>query len=68
MQLAFAYEASSFVRYGREARIEVSPRQYLRMPADHIEFYKQTIIRLIQAGEMSPAAVNQFDFAFKLKT
>jgi hypothetical protein len=40
----------------------------LCMPPEHIEFYKQTIIRLIQSGEMSPSVMNHFDFAFNLKT
>ena len=38
----------------------------LRMPPDHIEFYKETLLRLIQAGELLPSAMDQFDFVFKL--
>ncbi len=37
------------------------------LPPDHIEFYKETIVRLTQAGELPPAAMDQFDFAFSLK-
>jgi hypothetical protein len=34
------------------------------LPPDHIEFYKETIVRLVQAKELPPAAMGQFDFAF----
>jgi hypothetical protein len=43
-------------------------RYSLRMPPGHIEFYKKTILRLIQAGELRSSAVDQFDFTFNLKT
>ncbi len=35
------------------------------LPPDHAEFYKETIIRLIQAGELPESAMGQFDYAFK---
>ena len=31
---------------------------------DHIEFYKETIVRLIQSGVLPPAAMDQFDAIF----
>jgi hypothetical protein len=37
------------------------------LPPDHIEFYKETIVRLIQAGELPVLAMEEFDFAFSLK-
>jgi hypothetical protein len=36
------------------------------LPPDHVEFYKETIVRLVQAGELPKAAMDQFDYAFKL--
>ncbi len=33
-------------------------------PADHIDFYRRTIARLIAAGEFPPAAMGQFDETF----
>lgn len=34
------------------------------MPADHVEFFRETIVRLVQAGELPQAAMDQFDDAF----
>ncbi len=39
----------------------------LQMPPDHVEFYKETIIRLVQAGEFEPSAMDQFDYAFMIR-
>lgn len=38
------------------------PRQCL--PPDHLELFKHTVIRLVYAGELPPAAIDQFDGAF----
>ncbi len=32
--------------------------------ADYLEFFKQTIVRLVQVEELPPAAMDQFDHAF----
>lgn len=34
------------------------------LPPDHIEFFKETIVRLVQANELPQAAMDQFDHAF----
>src|ERR1700691_1381187 len=34
------------------------------LPPDHIEFYKETIVRLVKANELPQAALDQFDYAF----
>jgi hypothetical protein len=39
----------------------------LQVPPDHVEFYKETIIRLIQAGELTSSAMDQFDYAFMIR-
>lgn len=36
------------------------------LPPEHIEFFKETVIRLIQAGELPSSAMNDFDCTFKL--
>ncbi len=33
-------------------------------PLEHIEFFKETTSRLVQADELPPTAMNQFDDAF----
>jgi hypothetical protein len=34
------------------------------LPPDHAEFFKETIVRLVQANELPQAAMDKFDFAF----
>jgi len=34
------------------------------LPPDHIEFYKKTIVRLVQAEQLPPSAMDNFDFTF----
>jgi hypothetical protein len=36
------------------------------LPPDHIEFYKTTVVRLIQANELPLSATDQFDHVFVL--
>jgi hypothetical protein len=36
------------------------------LPPAHIEFYKETIVRLVQANELPSSAMEQFEHAFKL--
>jgi len=49
------------------AKADSVMRCILRMPLDHVEFYKETIARLIQAGELPPSAMDQFDDAFVMR-
>ena len=37
------------------------------LPPDHVEFFKETVVRLTQAGELPSTAMEQFDYAFSLK-
>ena len=39
-------------------------RQVKPLPPDHIEFFKKTIVRLVQANELPQAAMDQFDCTF----
>jgi len=34
------------------------------LPQDHVEFYKETIGRLVQANELLPIAMENFDYTF----
>ena len=36
------------------------------LPSRHIEFYRQTVARLIQGHQLPPAAMEEFDFTFTL--
>lgn len=37
------------------------------LPHEHVEFYKETIVRLVQAGELPALAMDEFDYVFSLK-
>lgn len=37
---------------------------FRNLPLDHLEFYRETIIRLVQANELPATAMEQFDRAF----
>jgi hypothetical protein len=34
------------------------------LPVDHLDFYRETILRLVQAHELPASAMEQFDHAF----
>lgn len=36
----------------------------IHLPPDHAEFYKETIVRLVHAGELPGTAMDEFDYAF----
>jgi hypothetical protein len=42
-------------------------RCYLHIPPEHLEFYKETVVRLVQAGELNPKAMEEFDYAFLMR-
>jgi hypothetical protein len=50
-----------FLRMAREGRAMQCVK---RLPLDHIEFYKETIVRLVHAGEIPKMAMEQFDYTF----
>ena len=54
----------SFRQFLRMAREGQPMRCVKPLPLDHIEFYKETIVRLVRAGEIPKKAVEQFDFTF----
>ena len=65
--LVFPEDAASILSFRRFVQRAKSgqPMDRLKLfPPDHIEFFKQTVIRLIQAQELPPSAMEQFDSAF----
>ncbi len=53
-----------FVRMAKEGNVG---RCSAYLPLDHIEFYKETISRLVHAGELPASTIDRFDYAFSLK-
>jgi hypothetical protein len=52
---------SQFVHFAKQGRVM---RGTMPLPADHIEFYKETIVRLVHANVLPQSAMDQFDHAF----
>ena len=53
-----------FWEYVQMAKLGIFLHHSMRLPAEHMQFYKETLVRLIQAGELPPAAINEFDQVF----
>lgn len=53
-----------FVQTAKLGRPISSANCVKSFPLDHIEFFKETTIRLVQADELPPSALDQFDYAF----
>lgn len=52
---------TEFVHAAKLGRILTSCRP---LPPEHIEFFKEIVSRLVQAGELPQVAINQFDRVF----
>jgi hypothetical protein len=55
-----------FREYVQMAKLGIFLHCSMHLPVEHMEFYKETLVRLIQAGELPPSAINEFDHVFKL--
>lgn len=53
-----------FRQFVQSAKACLPMQQLKPLPADHIEFYKETILRLIQAEELPQSAMGRFDDTF----
>ncbi len=53
-----------FYEFTRMVKMNNVMRCSTHLPPDHIEFYKETIVRLIDAGELPHSAMNDFNYAF----
>lgn len=55
-----------FQEFVQMSKLGIFLPRSMHLPADHIEFYKETMVRLVQAGEVPPSAMNEFDHVFTL--
>jgi hypothetical protein len=53
-----------FREYVQMAKLGIFLHCSMHLPAEHIQFYKETLVRLIQAGQLPPSAVIEFDHVF----
>lgn len=58
------YSILCFRQFMRSAQRQKTAPYLHCLPPDHIELYKQTIVRLIQAEELDRSAMQLFDRAF----
>lgn len=68
-RLAFTADALSilcFWEYVQMAKLGIFLHRSMHLPLEHIQFYKETLVRLIRAGELPPSAMNEFDQVFAL--
>ena len=56
-----------FGEYVRLVKANSVMRCSKMLPLDHLEFYKETVVRLIHAGALPPSAMEEFDYTFSLK-
>jgi hypothetical protein len=61
-------DALSILRFGQFVRAVKAGGEICSMalPRDHLEFYKNTLVRLIQVNELPTSAANRFDQAFTI--
>lgn len=67
--LPSTHEAFSILRFAKFVRAAKTGQEMCSveaLPPDHIEFYKTTVVRLIQADELPIAAASQFDQTFTI--
>src|SRR5579863_5665065 len=62
-----AYSVLCFRKFVRSARLGEAIHYIRFLPPDHIEIYKKTVVRLVQAGELAASAMEQFDGAFAVE-
>jgi hypothetical protein len=68
-RLALDGDALSILRFGRFVRMVKSGEVMRRLefiPLDHLEFYKETLVRLVNATELPASVMEQFEYAFPL--
>jgi hypothetical protein len=59
-----AFSILHFREFVRMAKFGETMQSISPLPPDHIEFYKETIVRLVQANQLPPSAMKQFDSIF----
>lgn len=61
-----AYSILSFGQFIRRVKAGEAVRLNKLLPLDHLEFYRETIVRLVNAGELPASTMEQFENAFPL--
>lgn len=62
-------DALSILSFGEFVRMVKAGEVVHRLrtsPPDHLEFYKETVVRLVNANELPASAMEQFEQAFSL--
>jgi hypothetical protein len=59
-----AFSILRFCQFVRAVRAGGEMCSVEALPPDHLEFYKTTVVRLIQANELPLSATDQFDHVF----
>jgi hypothetical protein len=68
-RLASLEDANSILCFRQFLRMAEAAKMMFRVkcfPPDHLEFYKETIVRLVHAKELPASAMEQFDYAFRV--
>jgi hypothetical protein len=67
-RLPSSEDAASILCFGqfvRMAKVDAAMRRVKPLPPDHVEPYKETIVRLVQADELPASAMQRFDHTFQ---
>lgn len=59
-----AFSIFCFREFVRAIKLGKVMRDVRALPPDHIEFFKKTVVRLVQADELPQTAMDQFDHLF----
>jgi hypothetical protein len=59
-----AFSILCFKQFIQLARKGTVMRCAKHLPAEHLEFYRQTVVRLVQPNELRASALEQFEEAF----
>ena len=61
------YSVLYFRLFVRAAKVGDSINCIVPLPADHIKFYRETLVRLVQANELPPSAISHFESTFAIE-
>jgi hypothetical protein len=55
-----------FSRFVQDVKAGKAMHRLKPLPPDHLEFYKETVVRLVNATELPPSVMGQFERAFSI--
>lgn len=61
-----AYSIFCFRQFVRAAKLGKTMTRCMPLPQDHLKFYKEIVIRLIDANELPQSAMAQFENTFSI--